>query len=495
MLDFTDMTSSTIITLLGIVFLYPLLTILLSEFERWLERRNSPYGRIINQVQVMLMPAIATYILLSYVAGFDEGGANATNETGVVFTKVILTIAASLGIFIVLGTLNTFLLERKKTGALLANIPGLLLDMVRLILVLLGIALIVSYIWSVDLTGALLGLGVGGLVLGLALQDTLSALFAGLSMLSTRNFKEGDWLKAGDHVGKVVIIDWRSVTIETPVLTLVVIPNSELARTAFVVESTDRRPYAELLYFTFAHDDPPETVMRVLEEVASVTTLALRDPKPYIVLTEYKKVGVQYLVMLYVPHRSQAYDVRSQFNRRLWYAAGRNDIHLIGAHNRLQQIIKSKHTTFEKRYSALKSINLFDIEKEKLESLARSSSLHHYGANEWSMEVGDAFNRLQVLLEGTLEVRSANGNFTQAINVGDFFVSRAFLNGSVASVGLYCKDECQVIEIPHQAMMTFLDENPSQSIRFEAIIEQNESRLYEAAGSATSGRVAMVTTL
>lgn len=442
----------------------------------------------------MLLPAIATYILLSYVAGFGGSEASEVNESGIVFTKVILTIAASLGIFIVLGTLNTFLLERKKTGALLANIPGLLLDMVRLILVLLGIALIVSYIWSVDLTGALLGLGVGGLVLGLALQDTLSALFAGLSMLSTRNFKEGDWLKAGDHVGKVVIIDWRSVTIETPVLTLVVIPNSELARTAFIVESTDRRPYAELLYFTFAHDDPPETVIKMLSEVSQATTLALKDPEPYIVLTEYKKVGVQYLVMLYVPHRSQAYDVRSQFNRRLWYAAGRNNLHLIGAHHRLQQVIKSKNTTFDKRYNALKSINLFDTEKEKLESLVLASSLHHYGANEWSMEAGDTFNRLQILLDGTLEVRSFNGTYNQAISIGDFFVSRAFLNGSPASVGLYCKDECQVIEIPHQAMMTFLDENPSQSIRFEAIIEQNESRLLEAAGPSKRPKIAMVTT-
>lgn len=493
MLDLTDITSNTIVTLLGIVILYPLLTILLSEFERWLQRRNSPYGRIVNQAQVMLLPAIATYILLSYVAGFDETDASAADESGVIVTKVVLTIAASLGIFIVLGTLNTFLLERKKTGALLANIPGLLLDMVRLILVLLGIALIVSYIWSVDLTGALLGLGVGGLVLGLALQDTLSALFAGLSMLSTRNFKEGDWLKAGDHVGKVVTIDWRSVTIETPVLTLVVIPNSELARTAFVVESTDRRPYAELLYFTFAHDDPPESVIRVLTEVATATTLALKDPEPYVVLTDYKMVGVEYLVMLYVPQRNQAYDVRSQFNRRLWYAAGRNNLHLIGAHHRLQQIIKSKNPTFDQRYSALRSINLFDIDEEKLEPLVLASSLHHYGASEWSMEVGDTFNRLQILLEGTLEVRSADGHFTQAINAGDFFVSRAFLNGSAASFGLYCQDECQVIEIPHQAMMAFLDENPSQSIRFEAIIEQSESRLYEAAGSAVLSRVAVVT--
>ena len=488
------MTSGTVLTLLGIVVLYPLITILLSEFERWLERRNSPYSRIINQAQVMLLPAIATYILLSYVAGFGEGEANASNESGIVFTKVILTIAASLGIFIVLGTLNTFLLERKKTGALLANIPGLLLDMVRLILILLGIALIVSYIWSVDLTGALLGLGVGGLVLGLALQDTLSALFAGLSMLSTRNFKEGDWLKAGDHVGKVVIIDWRSVTIETPVLTLVVIPNSELARTAFVVESTDRRPYAELLYFTFAHDDPPETVIKMLSEVAQATTLALKDPEPYIVLTEYKKVGVQYLVMLYVPQRSQAYDVRSQFNRRLWYAAGRSNLHLIGAHHRLQQIIKSKNSTFDKRYSALRSINLFDTEKDKLEPLVLASSLHRYGANEWSMEAGDTFNRLQILLDGTLEVRSFNGAYNQAIAVGDFFVSRAFLNGSPASVGLYCQDECQVIEIPHQAMMTFLDENPSLSIRFESIIEQNERRLLEATGTGTAPKIALVNT-
>jgi len=470
------MSNTIILTLIGIVVLYPLITILFSEFERWLDRKNSPYGRIIHQVQVMLFPAIAIYILLSNLAGFDDDKAD---ESGIVLTKIVLTVAASLSIFIVLGTLNIFLLQRKKTGALLANIPGLLLDMIRLILVLLGVALIISYVWSVDLTGALVGLGVGGLVLGLALQDTLSALFAGLSMLSTRNFKEGDWLKAGDYTGKIVTIDWRSVTIETSVLTLVVIPNSELARSAFVVESTDSRPYCGLIYLNFAHDDPPEKVIKMLKEVADATTLALPDPEPWVVLTNYKKVGVEYLVMMYVPHRNQAFDLRSEFNRRLWYAAERSRLHLIGAHHRLQQVIKNKYSTFEQRYNALKSNNLFDTDEEKLEPLARASSLHRYGANEWGLEAGDTFNRLHILVEGTLEVRSSNDDYLNPLSKGGFFVSRAFLNGGPSPIGLFCKDECQVIEIPQQVMMTFLDENPSQSIRFEAIIEQNESRLLE----------------
>jgi len=91
--------------------------------------------------------------------------------------------------------INAFLMSNRDGSAFLSNIPGLLLDLFRVIVVLIAAAIIVSSVWGADLQGALVGLGVGGIVLGLALQDTLSAVFAGLAMVSTRNFKEGDWIK------------------------------------------------------------------------------------------------------------------------------------------------------------------------------------------------------------------------------------------------------------------------------------------------------------
>jgi len=55
--------------LLCVVILYPILTILLSEFQRGLERRSSPYVKSVRQFQIAVLPTAALFILLTFIAG------------------------------------------------------------------------------------------------------------------------------------------------------------------------------------------------------------------------------------------------------------------------------------------------------------------------------------------------------------------------------------------------------------------------------------------
>ena len=162
---------------------------------------------------------------------------------------------------------------------------------------------------------------VSAVVLGLALQDTLSAVFAGLSMVSTRNFKEGDWLKTGDYEGRVIAMDWRSVTIETEQKILAVVPNSELAQSTFIVESSETMPYGEEISLFMAFDDPPEKVMRAIDEVASSIPDILNEPDHEVEVLNFTDKGVEYELMFFVADRGDAWRVRSDFLRRFWYVA------------------------------------------------------------------------------------------------------------------------------------------------------------------------------
>jgi small-conductance mechanosensitive channel len=77
----------------------------------------------------------------------------------------------------------------------------------------------------------LTALGVGGLALGLALQDTLGNLFAGLGLLLDRALIVGDHVKLdGGYAGKIIDIGWRSTKLETPTGDLLVVPNTKLAQ-------------------------------------------------------------------------------------------------------------------------------------------------------------------------------------------------------------------------------------------------------------------------
>ena len=91
-----------------------------------------------------------------------------------------------------LGAINTVVFEQASQGSWQSRVPKLLRDLVRLLLVATAGALVFSFVWGRELSGALAALGVTSIVVGLALQEPLGNLFSGLMLLMERPFEVGD---------------------------------------------------------------------------------------------------------------------------------------------------------------------------------------------------------------------------------------------------------------------------------------------------------------
>jgi small-conductance mechanosensitive channel len=106
---------------------------------------------------------------------------------------------------------------------------NLLTNLVRVTIMLLG-GLVILDTLGVSITPLITALGVGGLAVGLALQDTLANLFAGLHILVSRQVRPGDFVRLGSgQEGYVQDITWRYTTIRQLPNNLIVVPNSALA--------------------------------------------------------------------------------------------------------------------------------------------------------------------------------------------------------------------------------------------------------------------------
>ena len=469
---------------LMVTLAYPALTLLLTEAQRSLYQKDSRYVSAIRQIQTLVLPCFAVYLVLTQIAGIDPHlGREAMDieektSAGSLLARFLITGAAIFSVNTLLSILNAFLTSGRGRHAFLANIPSLLLDLIRLGLVLVGAAMIISYIWGVNLQGALVGLGVGGIVLGLALQDTLSALFAGLSMISTRNFKEGDWLKTDEFDGKVIGMDWRSVTVRTEQDILVVIPNSQLARTPFIVESTDKMPYGEEVMLKFSYDDPPEKVIDVIDQVARTVPDILQSPVHRIELLYFQDNGAEYELTFFVNERGQAWKARSDFLRRFWYAAERANLHPAGAHHMLYRVADDRKNPTHDRLAAMEAAKVFNPSSAGFDQLLSAASIFRFGRNETLMREGDSVNRLLIPFAGTLAVIDPQtGVKFRELKIGQFFVSRAFLLAGKSSVRICSETQCSVLEIPQQALLEFLDRNPHEAEQFEARIALAEERL------------------
>jgi small-conductance mechanosensitive channel len=204
-----------------------------------------------------------------------------------VFARLSETLLWITIIYAALTLLNVVLFTGAQADSWQAKVPQLLRDLGRFVLVCIGAAIVLSTVWGANLGGLLTALGVGSLVIGLALQDSLGNVFSGIALLFEQPIKLGDWIHLEAVRGKVVEINWRSVHILTANKDLMVVPNAQLAKGNFTNLSRPTGVRGDRLCFSFACDDPPEKVMQVLLDLAQEIEDVVADPPPEIRLDAY----------------------------------------------------------------------------------------------------------------------------------------------------------------------------------------------------------------
>lgn len=120
---------------------------------------------------------------------------------------------------------------------------SIFINLTRLLVFLVGVLIIIKRL-GYDITPILTALGVGGLAVALALQDTLSNLFSGLYIVAARQVRPGEYIKldSGEE-GYVTDVTWRNTTIRQLPNNLVIVPNSKLAS---AILTNFNRPEKEL---------------------------------------------------------------------------------------------------------------------------------------------------------------------------------------------------------------------------------------------------------
>jgi small-conductance mechanosensitive channel len=136
-------------------------------------------------------------------------------------------------------------------------------------------------LFDIEITPLLTALGVGGLAVALALQDTLANFFAGIHILIEEPIVVGDFVKLSTgEEGLVRDIGWRTTRMQTGVNNTIVIPNTKITSGILTNFSMpERRVFADVNIITGLHADP-EQVKRIALEVASQTEGVLTQYAP-----------------------------------------------------------------------------------------------------------------------------------------------------------------------------------------------------------------------
>jgi MscS family membrane protein len=174
---------------------------------------------------------------------------------------LIYSIAVFWYLFNLVGVLD-ILLHRaiSKPGSTLdRQVVPLVRKCLRVSLVVVGILFVVDSVFHQDIGAWLAGLGIAGLAVSLAAQDSLKNLFGSITILFDRPFRVGDRIVCSGYDGTVAEIGFRSTKIRTAEGHVVTIPNANIVSNT--VENIGRRPYIRrVINVTIAYDTPREKV-------------------------------------------------------------------------------------------------------------------------------------------------------------------------------------------------------------------------------------------
>lgn len=189
------------------------------------------------------------------------------------------------------------------------------------IILLLG-ALVLLNTLGISITPLITALGIGGLAVALALQDTLSNLFAGIHILISKQIRPGDYVKleTGEE-GFVHDITWRNTTIRMLPNNMVIIPNSKLSSMVVVNYFLPKNELSVVIPVGVSYNSDLEKVERVTIDVAKEVMKEVEggvpEFEPFTRYTEFADFSINFNVILRARDYVSQFLVRHEFIKRL----------------------------------------------------------------------------------------------------------------------------------------------------------------------------------
>jgi small-conductance mechanosensitive channel len=359
----------------------------LGELHTELVRRGSPGARIVLLIRNVLAPLGAIIILFTQIPQ-EAGNENFT------WPKVAATAFGFVLILVLLNGLNLAIFVTAKQGTWRNRIPSIFVDIARVVLIVVCLAVLFGWIWNADIGGFFTALGVGSIVIGLALQNAVGSVLSGLFLLFEQPFEIGDYIVTPDGKGRVIVVNWRATHIDTG-NGILIIPNSNLSGASFSNLTRSTAPYETDPMVRFATDDPPQEVIDVLVEVAN--GLPERHPDAEASAIPMGKSWYEVSIPLTSPNK--AYGTLGLFRTRVWYAARRAGLHL-------DRDLTDNFATPERTREVLTRLapRFYLVPDDLPTLLDQGVRLERFGEGEVVQRAGTVPDGIRVIVSGVVEL-------------------------------------------------------------------------------------------
>jgi small-conductance mechanosensitive channel/CRP-like cAMP-binding protein len=374
-----------------------------------------------------------------------------------------------------------------------AATPKILRDVIDFVLYGLAALPILQSELELNLGGLLATSAVLSVVIGLALQETLGNLFAGLSLQLERPYQVGDFIRIGEHTGRVMQIGWRATRILTFRRESITLPNSKVAKEVVQNFSFGYEPVAIDIYIELSYDTPPNQVKAAVLDVMKEIATILQDPAPQCRTWAFEQNAIRYQMRYWVADFAHADNTMEELYTRLWYRLRREGIEVPYpqrvVHMRNEAEARPEFSS-ESVKDLLRAVDLFSLlSPAELEQLRMELVPRRFGKSERVIEEGEEGHTFYLVVSGEVSVRTGKGQEVTRLKRGSYFGEMSLLTGEPRSATVVAVQDAVLLELDRPAFARLFVSHPGLARQLSALLAQRRTQL-RAVAEAGAGNAA-----
>ncbi|MDI7865319.1 mechanosensitive ion channel family protein [Rhizobiaceae bacterium n13] len=422
-----------------------------------LQGRSRPMARLV--VQIVFFAAMTGVLVLARISPFQFDPPNLESRNMlVVSSKILWWVHLSWAL---IGFIRIYIVLEGRPRE-----ERLVQDLVVTV-VYLGVALsVLTFVFDFPIKTLLATSGVAAIILGLALQNTLSDVFSGIALTLGRPYVIGDWISLSDGTsGRVIASNWRSTYLLTATHNVVVIPNSILAKLGITNASRPDESHEITMPIRIAPTHVPRLVVEVMNAVLESCNMIVKDPAPNVALMGIDASAIEVELWFRVTSPAQRRPARNEVIDLVYRHCKANGLRLampptalIAAGDPSAQRGAASATASQQ--GLIDAVPVFSVlTQDERNLLAASAAMRTFPPGKEIAAEGASLGSLMIIKTGIVAMMSGDAELAR-FAPGDYFGERGFLTGTGETHALRAVTRVTLSEIDKATFARLLKERP-----------------------------------
>lgn len=427
--------------------LYALAVFVVGAFLTRLLTRRPPFRRLANPLYLTVFTASAAIFLR----------ANPTLK-GPAFAPYFQALSLFAGAYLVIKLCDLLLVDFFIASRRKFLPPSILRELISVGLYVVALLIIMSQVLHINLMPLLATSAVLSLVAGLALQETLSNFFAGVTLATERPITPGEWIQIGPHVGQVIEMGWRAVKIELYLKNdYLIVPNSVLAKEQVINFSRPVPVMGQEQYVGVHYRHPPNQVIAALLEAVQETPGVVSEPAPIAMVQKYGDSAIQYLVRYWITEFENLSKIEGAVLANIWYSLRRHGLEIpfpirtLHLHQVTEETERAAEAqALAERLALVREVDfLKPLKPDDLTRVANALKVLPYEAGRTIVRQGDEGDSLFLISRGRVDVWARDayneGQLVATLGRGQCFGEMSLLTGAPRSATVRALEDSELL--------------------------------------------------